>query len=239
MLSGVRSTSTLREWAAPAFAWPAMRTRQRSRPCCGSWRGRWCGQVRSTRALGGQSPPAVLARRYTTVDDPRMPIDCPKCSYARQTSDTAPETECPRCGVIFAKYLDAIARNPELKRPWPKPSQVVTVKPVPRAAAPDPFTQAQADYAAFEADRIRAETLICKKCGTLNPTGALPGNGWIEFLLWAVFLWPIALIYSIWRRSARNRVCSACASRELVGVQTPIGQSLVADYFPDGSPEVR
>ncbi|WP_269532089.1 hypothetical protein [Chitinimonas sp. BJYL2] len=29
---------------------------------------------------------------------------CPKCGYTRQASDTGPSTECPRCGIVFAKY---------------------------------------------------------------------------------------------------------------------------------------
>ncbi|MGH8281161.1 MAG: zinc ribbon domain-containing protein [Gammaproteobacteria bacterium] len=29
---------------------------------------------------------------------------CPKCGYRREPQDTAPYIECPRCGVVFAKY---------------------------------------------------------------------------------------------------------------------------------------
>lgn len=31
-------------------------------------------------------------------------MDCPKCGYKRQTTDTAPDYECPKCGIIYAKY---------------------------------------------------------------------------------------------------------------------------------------
>lgn len=30
-------------------------------------------------------------------------ITCPKCHYTRHPSDTAPEYECPKCGVVYAK----------------------------------------------------------------------------------------------------------------------------------------
>jgi predicted nucleic acid-binding Zn-ribbon protein len=30
--------------------------------------------------------------------------ECPKCGYARQPSDTAPDYECPSCGVVYAKF---------------------------------------------------------------------------------------------------------------------------------------
>ncbi len=29
---------------------------------------------------------------------------CPKCAYLRQPKDTDPYLECPRCGIVFAKY---------------------------------------------------------------------------------------------------------------------------------------
>ena len=30
-------------------------------------------------------------------------MNCPKCGYVRRPDDKAPETECPKCGVIYAK----------------------------------------------------------------------------------------------------------------------------------------
>lgn len=33
----------------------------------------------------------------------RMDV-CPKCSYQRQTKDVDPYLECPRCGIVFAKF---------------------------------------------------------------------------------------------------------------------------------------
>ncbi len=30
---------------------------------------------------------------------------CPKCAYQRQPADTAPQGECPACGLIFRKYV--------------------------------------------------------------------------------------------------------------------------------------
>lgn len=33
-----------------------------------------------------------------------MNITCPKCQYVRQPQDRAPEGECPRCGIIYAKF---------------------------------------------------------------------------------------------------------------------------------------
>lgn len=47
---------------------------------------------------------------------------CPKCRYTRQPSDTAPEFECPACGVIYTKA------KPRLRRQSYSP--IVTMKTV-------------------------------------------------------------------------------------------------------------
>lgn len=38
---------------------------------------------------------------------------CPKCGYVRQPTDTASAAECPGCGVIYARYLEAQERKLE------------------------------------------------------------------------------------------------------------------------------
>lgn len=154
--------------------------------------------------------------------------DCPKCGYARQACDSGPLTECPKCGIVFFKYAEAMAK---------KAAAAAEPKPGPTVAS-----RMKAASEAFEAsqhERRKAESLICKSCGAFNPVGKLPGSGWVEAALWLVFLWPIALVYSIWRRSTRKRACSECGSRELVGVATPVGASLVATHFPEGLPPIR
>lgn len=37
-----------------------------------------------------------------------MSAPCPKCGYIRRPTDNAPEYECPRCGIVYAKYLKAL-----------------------------------------------------------------------------------------------------------------------------------
>ena len=36
-----------------------------------------------------------------------MYLNCPKCQYQRQPTDTGPGGTCPRCGLVFSKYLKA------------------------------------------------------------------------------------------------------------------------------------
>ena len=50
-----------------------------------------------------------------------MTTQCPKCSYVRQPTDTAPDWECPACGIVYAKYkppVTAAAADME-KEPTP------------------------------------------------------------------------------------------------------------------------
>lgn len=31
-------------------------------------------------------------------------MQCPKCAYVRRAEDDAPDYECPKCGIVYAKY---------------------------------------------------------------------------------------------------------------------------------------
>ena len=46
---------------------------------------------------------------------------CPKCNYQRQSTDTAPDYECPKCGIVYAKY------DPNYVRPL-TPSEIARKK---------------------------------------------------------------------------------------------------------------
>jgi hypothetical protein len=43
------------------------------------------------------------------------PIICPKCTYQRKPTDTAPEYECPKCGVVYAKVKPRLEPGPSSK----------------------------------------------------------------------------------------------------------------------------
>lgn len=36
---------------------------------------------------------------------------CPKCGYVRQPQDEAPDYECPKCGIVYAKFRATPARS--------------------------------------------------------------------------------------------------------------------------------
>jgi len=57
--------------------------------------------------------------------------------------------------------------------------------------------------------------------------GALRGNTWIELLLWACMLWPIALVYTVWRRVGKGakRVCPDCGGASLVPIASPAARA--------------
>lgn len=40
---------------------------------------------------------------------------CPKCGHTRQPEDTAPEGECPACGLVFSKWLKSLVADHELE----------------------------------------------------------------------------------------------------------------------------
>lgn len=131
---------------------------------------------------------------------------CPKCGYTRQPEDAAPEYECPRCGIVYAKY---------------KP------RPAPKVAAPR-----VAPVAPPGAPAVSPRELVCRACGALGQTRIhTPGSIWIELLAWAFLLLP-GMIYSAWRHTRRGTVCACCDSADLVQVGLPVGQRLLAEFRP-------
>lgn len=48
-----------------------------------------------------------------------MSRGCPKCQYIRKPGDTAPDWQCPSCGVAYAKYIN---RNISGEAPAPVPA---------------------------------------------------------------------------------------------------------------------
>jgi ribosomal protein S27AE len=51
---------------------------------------------------------------------------CPKCGYERQLTDNAPDYECPKCGVIYKKAVEA----QEAKAKAPRPPSVAPKRKV-------------------------------------------------------------------------------------------------------------
>lgn len=74
-----------------------------------------------------------------------------------------------------------------------------------------------------------SQKLICSACGHIGSLKtAIKGNGLIEIVLWLFFIIP-GLIYSIWRSSSRYKVCKKCGSNNLIPLDSPIGQKVLAD----------
>ena len=72
-------------------------------------------------------------------------------------------------------------------------------------------------------------SMICPRCGSHGPEKVVtPGSFLIELALWLFFLLP-GLIYSIWRLTARKKVCSSCGADGLIPVDTPRGQQLLRE----------
>lgn len=107
-----------------------------------------------------------------------MTTTCPKCAYVRQPTDAAPDYECPRCGIIYAKYRPStpLDDTPSSIRPapsWKRPLIVFAIVVAAiagwqwnatankeRLAAE---TKAAADVAAREAARAREEADLAER----------------------------------------------------------------------------
>jgi len=75
-----------------------------------------------------------------------------------------------------------------------------------------------------------AERFICSSCGSLSAAKVVnKGSGAVELVLWFFFIVP-GLIYSVWRRSGRPKVCSVCRQNALVPLNSPVGQKMLHEH---------
>jgi hypothetical protein len=76
--------------------------------------------------------------------------------------------------------------------------------------------------------------LVCTQCGEVGaPKYHTPGSILIEVILWLCLLIP-GLIYSIWRHSAKRKVCRSCRGDSLVKPSSPMGQKVLAEFHQQG-----
>ena len=78
----------------------------------------------------------------------------------------------------------------------------------------------------------RSAPLICTSCGSgASGRTKTPGSFWIEVLLWISFIVP-GVIYSVWRLTARKRVCEYCSAGTLIPINSPRGRQILAELAP-------
>ena len=74
-----------------------------------------------------------------------------------------------------------------------------------------------------------SKQLICSQCGHVGSSQtAVKGSFLIEIVLWLCFIVP-GLIYSLWRSTSRYKKCPVCGSTNMIPVDSPVGQKLLAD----------
>jgi len=49
-------------------------------------------------------------------------MNCPKCGYTRKPKETVPDTQCPSCGIYYAKFVEPLtqAKRPYIPAPEPQ-----------------------------------------------------------------------------------------------------------------------
>ena len=72
------------------------------------------------------------------------------------------------------------------------------------------------------------EILLCTNCMYQgSPKTIVKGSFLIEVVLWFFLIIP-GLIYTIWRSGAREKVCPQCGALNMIPLDSPRAQQLIA-----------
>ena len=79
---------------------------------------------------------------------------------------------------------------------------------------------------------MSSKILVCTQCGYVGESKSKnEGTGCVEIVLWLFFIIP-GLIYSVWRRSSRYKICPKCKSPSLIPTDSPRGQKIISENKP-------
>lgn len=74
---------------------------------------------------------------------------------------------------------------------------------------------------------------ICAKCGAVGGAKTYTkGTILVELFLWIFFIVP-GLIYSLWRLCTRSKGCYLCGATDILPVNSPVGQKMMAAAKPE------
>jgi hypothetical protein len=69
--------------------------------------------------------------------------------------------------------------------------------------------------------------MVCTNCGHFGTSRThTPGSFVVERFAWLLFILP-GLVYSLYRVSARKKVCAMCGAAQLVPEHSPLGQRII------------
>lgn len=185
-------------------------------------------------------------------------MQCPKCAYIRQQTDKCPDYECPQCGIIYAKYNPAqvTTRKKQLESEGKGLNQgiIYSVLAVMTVAAVGWLVEWRYSLAivlvalsvlivrkAIAGSRLEQERKKkefeaaapyhhCLSCGNdfKYQQKAQRGSTTMEIALWVLILWPVALVYTIWRRLGSGKAqvkCLVCASSQVIPADSPAAKA--------------
>ena len=131
-------------------------------------------------------------------------VVCKNC--AGQSPDGA--TTCVHCGARLVPYTPEEAR-----------AYIASLQPEVKPAEPESRPSEDDSHKS-------AGSAVCTNCGYQGEAGTqTPGSFLAEVALWLCFIVP-GVIYSVWRLTARRKVCPQCKQPTMIPIDTPKGQEL-------------
>ena len=126
---------------------------------------------------------------------------CNKCGYERQEADTAPDYECPKCGVIYAKVKTRLQYEKELvrRKEEKKHQKEIAKKAKQKKIVIKTYMGSQAlATSAFQADATKmADQGYCPRSQTWAPGSYGCGAFLIAILLCFILIGFLVFVYML------------------------------------------
>lgn len=170
-------------------------------------------------------------------------MECPKCQHIRIASDPGPSYECPKCGIVYAKFDSAVEERDaalRVKLAGRKQHPTVLTEQTPNLDDAQPSQVSSiAKFRAFVKAPKRRLTKSALWCGLLVLVFILLRfTG--EVGLWILFLAPLLLLLLKQQDPGKVKNCPACNGLVAYGVKScphcgkskpapkPVGKTTVA-----------
>lgn len=163
-----------------------------------------CGHIEKAMVHGDKCP-----KCRELYNEPTPALICCKCGYTRNDDDTAPDYECPKCGVIYLKAEAAIAQKNKVTAEKEAKEKIAAMKWAMEVADAEKEAKERSAKEKPTKERPTKEMrrVICQACGSDQITANTKGIGVRNALVGGFLLGGVGLLAGF---AGRRKIIITC-----------------------------